>query len=94
MGVSDNRETMYTATGSNTAFALLDTANNTSNVALISGITADANGEIVISVTAGPNNSNSDGFYSLGYLQITTVPAPSSIAFFGLGSLAAVRRRR
>lgn len=96
MGVSDNRETMYTATGANSAFALLDTANNTHNVALVSGIIADANGEITISVTAGPNNTNSSGFYYLGYLEFTAVPvpAPASIALFGLGSFVAIRHRR
>ncbi|MCA8967443.1 MAG: PEP-CTERM sorting domain-containing protein, partial [Planctomycetes bacterium] len=94
MSVTDVRETQYDLTGANAGMALLDASNNTDNVAWIRGIQADANGEIVLNVTAGPNNTNSNGFYYLGYLQITTVPAPSSIAFFGLGSLAAVRRRR
>ena len=96
MGVSDNRETMYTATGANSDFALLDTANNTDNVALLSGIQADANGEIVISVTAGPNNTNSSGFYYLGYMEFTSnpVPAPASAMMLGLGSLVMTRRRR
>jgi hypothetical protein len=94
MGVSDNRETMYTATGASSDFALLDTANNTSNVARLTGIRADANGEIVISVTAGPNNTNSFGFYYLGCMEFAAVPAPSTAALLGLGSLAACRRRR
>jgi hypothetical protein len=94
MGVSDNRETMYTATGANSDFALLDTANNTSNVTRLTGIQADANGEIVISVTAGPNNTNSFGFYYLGYMEFAAVPAPSTALLLGLGSLGAMRRRR
>ena len=94
IGVSDNRETMYTASGLNSEFALLDTANNTSNVALISGIRADANGEISISVTAGPNNTSSFGFYYLGYMEFATVPAPAAPLVLGGGSLLLFRRRR
>lgn len=95
MNVGDNRETMYTATGSNSGFTLLDTANNTDNVALLTGIRADANGEITISVTAGPNNTNSNGFYYLGYMEMATVPAPAGSALLlGLGALLGPRRRR
>lgn len=94
MGVSDNRETLYSATGGNNGSALLDTANNTSNVAWLTGISADANGEIVISVTAGPNNTNANGFYYLGYMEFAAVPSPSALALLGLGAFGAARRRR
>ncbi len=94
MGVSDNRETQYTVSGANSGVGLLDTANNTSNVVYVRGIRADANGEISVSVTAGPNNTNSFGFYYLGYMELTVVPAPGAAALLGLGSFVAVRRRR
>ncbi|MFG0306982.1 MAG: hypothetical protein ACF8Q5_12300 [Phycisphaerales bacterium JB040] len=94
MGVSDNRETLYSLTGANSGSAALDTANNTSDVAWVTGMRADANGEIVLSVTAGENNTNSSGFYYLGYIEIGVVPTPASAALLGAGALAASRRRR
>lgn len=94
MGVTDNRETQYELTGANSGMAWLNTANNTSDVALIDGIRANANGEIVLGVTAGPNNTNSNGFWYLGFVQITIVPGPSSAALLGMGGLVGFRRRR
>ena len=41
-------------------------------------------------INQGPDNSVAD----LGFLSVTTVPEPSSIAFLGLGGLAMLRRRR
>ena len=94
MNVSDNREALYSLAGATSDFTTLDAANNTSNLAHIMGISPDANGNIVLSVTAGPNNTNSSGFYYLGYVEITVVPAPASLGLVGLGSIAALRRRR
>jgi len=94
MNVSDNREALYSLAGATNDSTTLDAANNTSNLAHIMGISPDTNGNIVLSVTAGPNNTNSSGFYYLGYVQITVVPAPASLGLLGLGSLTAVRRRR
>lgn len=94
MGVTDNREGVYSIDGANSGMATLNAANNTSNVALIDGIRANANGEITLSVTAGANNTSANRFWYLGYVQITVVPAPSSAALLGLGGLVATRRRR
>lgn len=94
MNVTDNRETVYSLEGANAGMAALNTANNTSNVALIDGIRANANGEITLSVTAGANNTSANQFWYLGYVQITVVPAPSTAALLGLGGLVATRRRR
>jgi len=94
MGVSDNRETLYELAGANSGSAALDTANNTDNVARIMGMRADSNGEIVLNVTAGENNTNSFGFYYLGYIEIGIVPTPASAALLGAGTLCAARRRR
>lgn len=94
MNVSDNREALYSLAGATNDSTTLDAANNTGTLAHIMGISPDANGDIVLSVTAGPNNTNSSGFYYLGYVQITVVPAPASLGLVGLGSLVALRRRR
>lgn len=94
MGVSDNRESVYSLDGANSGMAILNAANNTSNVALIDGIRANANGEITLSITASDNNTSANKFWYLGYVQITVVPAPSTAALLGLGGLVATRRRR
>jgi hypothetical protein len=94
-GVSDNRETKYDVLG--TGFALLDTANNTANVAAVLGATSDAFGNLTVNVTKGPNNNNSSGFFYLGAMQIVAVPEPSSMALAvlgGFGLMIAGRRLR
>lgn len=70
-GVSDNRETKYIATGTNTADAVLNTASNTSNTVCVQDIQPDSNGEVVVTITAGDNNSNSYGFYYLSIMKIS-----------------------
>ncbi len=94
MNVSDNREALYSLAGATNDSTTLDAANNTGTLAHIMGISPDANGDITLSVTAGPNNTSSFGFYYLGYVQITVVPAPASLGLVGMGSLVALRRRR
>jgi hypothetical protein len=95
-GVSDNRETKYEALGGNTGFALLNTANNTSEVALLGGIFPDALGNLTINVSPGPNNNNASGFFYLGALKIetTVIPEPSSAGLCALGVLALALCRR
>lgn len=70
LGVGDNRETQYDVAGSNSGVAFLNTANNQSEVVAVSNIAADTNGEIVISVGPGPNNTNASGFYYIGAMKI------------------------
>lgn len=70
LGVTDNRETAYTVTGANSAVGYLNAANNQSNVVVVSGIIADANGQIVVGVAPGPNNNNASHFYYLGAMKI------------------------
>lgn len=92
--VSDNRETSFTVTGSNTANGLLQSSNNDANTLVLSGITADINNEIVISLEAGPNNNNSRGFYYINSLQVEIVPEPGSLALLTLGGILLTRRSR
>ena len=68
---SDNRETQYTNTGTNTVVVRLNTSNNTSNIACAENVQPDANGTITVTITAGPNNNNSSGFFYLNAMRIT-----------------------
>jgi hypothetical protein len=70
-GVTDNRETRYTVTGSSTAVADLNIASNVNNTASVDGIRPDAEGGITIALTPGPNNANGYHFIYLGVLKIT-----------------------
>ncbi len=77
-GVTDNRESLYTVTGSTTLTTTLDASNNTSNVATILNIQPQANGTITFSVTKGANNNNSFGFFYLGAIKLITTTTPYS----------------
>jgi hypothetical protein len=94
MGVADNRETYYSATGLNSDTVYLNTSNNESEVAITTAISADASGEIAIEVGAGPNNNNGSGFYYIGSMKIDVVPEPTSVMLLGLGGLCLLARRR
>jgi hypothetical protein len=91
MGVSDNRETLYALTGANSGSAVLNVQNNTSEVAVVSGIVADANGEIELLVRMGPNNNNSEGFFYLlamkieGMVAKMTLPQPEFPVYLNFG---------
>jgi hypothetical protein len=95
-GVNDNREAEYELIGSNNASGLLNASNNDSEVLVLSDLVADQFGTITMNVSAGPNNTNNNGFYYLGAIRIDAnpVPASSGLALFGVGSVLATRRRR
>jgi len=77
MGVSDNRETGYTVTGVNSAFAALDPANNLTNTASVTGIRPSAAREITIAIGPTPNNNNSVRYTYLGALRLDAVLPPA-----------------
>lgn len=77
-GVSNNREALYTFTGSNTLTGTLDAANNTANVSKIYNVLPDGSGKITLSVTKGPNNNDTSGFYYLGAIQMIKSVTPYS----------------
>ena len=93
-GVSDNRETLYTVTGSTSGSVALNASNNVSNTVTYS-VTPNASGEILINIGPGPNNDNpTTRFTYLNVLEINTVPEPGSLALAGLGGLLLLRRKR
>jgi hypothetical protein len=69
--VTDNRETQYTASGSNTASTTLNPSSNASITTTINDILPDTNGIITLTVNKGTNNANSSGFYYLNALKIS-----------------------
>lgn len=69
-GVGDNRETKFTVEGENVKVVHLQTANNTSEIACVSGVRPNADGHIKVTVTAGDNNNNGSGFYYLSAMRM------------------------
>ncbi|NGM63484.1 hypothetical protein G5B30_16365 [Sphingobacterium sp. SGG-5] len=70
--VKDKRESAYAVKGANEVTALLDAANNTSNTACANAVQPNNEGEITITITAGPNNNNAYGFYYINALKISS----------------------
>lgn len=71
INISDNRETKYTVNGSNEVITLLNASNNSSEVACAQGVYPDTDGNITITLTKGPNNTNSTGFYGINAMRLT-----------------------
>lgn len=69
---SDNRETKYTVTGNNSGSASINPSSNSTAVATIKNITPNADGKIIITVTAGANNLSSNGWFYLNAAKITS----------------------
>jgi hypothetical protein len=91
-----NRETLYEVDGANSSTALLDAANNSSNVAIVAGIIPTAGGTIQITASAGSNNTTTpDEFFYIGALRVesSVVPEPATAALvlFGFVGLVASR---
>ncbi len=72
--VTENRETKYIVKGQNEGITRLNTSNNTSITACANDIQPDANGEITITITAGEQNNNANGFYYITALRLTQSP--------------------
>ena len=97
-----NRETQYDVAGASNASVLLDAADNTSNVAIVAGIVPNANGEILVTVSAGPaNGTGADQFFYIGALKLESgavIPEPASamlmiMAVLGVALASRVRQR-
>jgi hypothetical protein len=70
--VSGSRETKYIVEGATSGEALLEAANNTSNVAVIPKIRPRPDGTLDLKITAGPNNTTPERFYHLNALMFET----------------------
>ncbi len=94
-GVNDTRDAQYSLVGGNNATGSLNASNNDSNVLVLADLIADDNGIISLSVSPGPNNDNTNGFFYLGAIRIdAVVPAPATAALPGAAGLLMLRRRR
>lgn len=71
--VADNRETQYLVRGSNQGSAMINTSNNSSQVAIVNNIEPSADGTVEIVLSPGPNNTNADQFYYINAMMITPV---------------------
>ena len=69
--IKDNRETKYIAKGKNEGEVTLNTSNNKSDIACNYEIQPDENGEIMITVTSGENNNNTNGFFYINAMRIS-----------------------
>ena len=69
---SDNRETLFTVAGTNSASASLNPSSNATQIATVANIKPNAQGKITISVTAGPNNLSANGWFYLNAAKITS----------------------
>lgn len=72
LGVSDNRETQYDVAGLNQGTDFLNTSGNVNKIAQVLDIQPDPSGEITLTIQKGPNNDNSNGFFYLGAMDITS----------------------
>jgi len=90
-GATGNREAAYQYTGSSSQTIYLNAVNNYANRVGTSGIQPDANGQILLTVSPGPNNDNADKFTYVGVIDIAVVPEPVGLLLLPL--LALVLRR-
>jgi hypothetical protein len=71
MNASDNRDTRYSVVGANSGVVDLNAANNDSTTSELNAIKPDSNGQITLTISAGPDNDNSYVFYYLGALEMS-----------------------
>ncbi len=68
--VTDNCETLFSAIGATTANATLNATTNSANTCLIAYVAPDASGNILLNVSKGLNNDNSNGYYHVNTIKL------------------------
>lgn len=98
VGAGDTRPTRYSVAGVNTGESILNVGNNNSEVAIVSGITPTAAGELTITVdSAAPLEQAGARFFYLGAMQIESsavIPEPTTIGLMSLAGVFALGWRR
>jgi hypothetical protein len=91
-----NRETEYFFAGGTSNTVYLDAAENLSDIAITGQLQPDGSQEITLTMSKGPNNDQSSGYFYLGGMVIETapIPEPATLGLLGLGALALIRRLR
>ncbi len=85
-GVSDNRQTRYTVTGSTTGIADLNPVNNIDETAAVAAIQPDEGGSITVALTPGPSNNNANHFTYLGAMRLENFSPGGSDFLFDFGA--------
>lgn len=70
-GVTDNRETFFSISGTTQLKDSVNSSSNTSNMIEFKNFSPDANGKVTISMRAGANNNQSNKFFYLNAMLIT-----------------------
>ena len=84
MASTDNREAKYSAEGKTAVVsASLNASDNSTKVANIMYVQANANAEITLTTEAGANNNNSNKFFYLGAMRISKSTQPNSVKTIG-----------
>ena len=94
IGASDVRSAEYVAEGFNTVHGVLDAGNNDSQIVSLMGVVPDALQTIRFHMRADPSNTNPQGFYYLGGIDITenTAAAAGPLIVFAENPLSVSRR--
>lgn len=71
---SDNRETVFITSGANEVTVSQNTSNNKTEISCANDVQPNNDGQVVITITSGPNNNNSSGFYYVNAMRITNAP--------------------
>jgi len=71
VAVNENRETKFTLTGKNEVITRLNASNNTQNLACADAVQPNSEGEVLLTLTAGENNTNGNGFYYINAMRIS-----------------------
>ncbi len=66
----EKRETQFTTKGAKQVVSAVDATNNKDQLVTVKNLSPDSNGDIVVDVTAGPNNTEKNGFYYLNAMCI------------------------